>query len=73
MRHKLIRKQYYGAMNENDIPCPSHFDTSIDEPFTKYNNFRFIVERLHSWAICDANKQHELNSLRHSSERVLNY
>ena len=73
VRHKLIRKQYYDAMNEDDIPCPPHFDTSIDGPFTKHDNFRSIAERLYSWAVCDANKQHELNPLRHSSERVLGY
>lgn len=72
VRHKLPRKQFYRAINEGDIPVPPQFDRSIDGFFTaNHDQFRSIAEGLYSWAVCDANKQHELNPLRHSPKRVL--
>lgn len=71
---KLTRQQFYYAINEDDIPDPPHFDKSLDGPFkSKQDQFRSMAERLHSWAICDSNKEAEINPLRHSPERVLGY
>ena len=72
--HKLTRKEYYYATDRDDIPPPPSFDTSIDGPFiSKQDQFRSTAESLHSWAVCDSEKEHELNPLRHSPERVLGY
>ena len=75
VRHKLIRKQFFYAIDEDNIPPPPQFDTSIDGVFKKHDQFRSIAERLHGWAVCDANKDLDdnLNPLRHSPEQVLGY
>ena len=60
-------------MNLDDISLSPRFDNFIHRLGDSSEQFRSIAERLHSWAICDADKKEELNSLRHSSERVLDY
>ena len=72
--HKLTRKQFFHAMDEDDISPPPQFDTSINGVFRKHDQFRSIAERLHGWAVCDAKDLDDnSNPLRHSPERVLGY
>ena len=73
IRHKLTRKQFFRAIDQDNIPPPPCFDTSIDRLFTKHDQFRSYAERLYGWAVYDTGKEDELNPLRHSLERVLSY
>ena len=46
---KMPRKDYFTAIDQDDIPLPPRFDKSIDGLFkSKYDEFRSVAERLHS-------------------------